>query len=183
MAAAAADAAAIGSVLSVVNATAAPPTTAVALPGADEVSAAVATLFSKYGKAFQALSAQAARLHQQFVQALSAAAGAYTGAEAANANTLRAVGQDLLGAVNATSQTLLGRPLIGNASIGVSGQSGVAQTTAVPLTNVQGQSSALGGGIALVMGGTGLPTPYPRYADTPPCFTFNRTASPAPRRF
>ena len=169
MAAAAADAAAIGSVLSVVNAAAAP-TTAVAVAGADEVSAAVATLFSKYGRAYQAVSAEAARFHQQFVQALSAAAGAYTGAEVANTNTLRAVKQDVLGVVNATSQKLLGRPLIGNGT-GIdlpasASPSPGSQTVTGPSTNGQDPSPPLGGGIALVMGGTGLPTPYPRYAES-----------------
>ncbi len=190
MAAAAADAAAIGSVLGVVNAAAAAPTTAVAVAGADEVSAAVATLFSKYGRAYQALSAQAARFHQQFVQALSAAAGAYTGAEVANANKLRAAQRDVLGAVNTTSQKLLvSIPLIGidtkgakggtagTAAVGGGSGTGIAlrvsaspspgpQTSAVPSTNAQDPSPPLGGGVALVMGGTGLPTPYPRYAES-----------------
>ncbi len=166
MAAAAEDATAIDSALTAVTAAAGSQTTAVAVAGADEVSAAVATLFSKYGRAFQALGAHASRFQRHFVQVLSAAASAYTGAEVANANALQTMGQDVLGAVNATSHTLLGSPLFGTAAVGASGLSGVAQTTAVPLTNVAGQSSSLGGGIALVMGGTGLPTPYPRYADS-----------------
>src|SRR5262249_32957639 len=154
MAAAAADAAAIGSGISAVNAAAAAPTTAVAVAAADEGAAGGATLLSLYGRGYQALRAPVARVHEQIVQAVSAAGGAHTNAEVANANTLRAVGQDVLGAVNATGQTLLGRPLIGNDANGESGQAG------------QDPSSPLGGGIALVMGGSGLPTPYPRYAES-----------------
>ncbi|MXI82010.1 PE domain-containing protein, partial [Mycobacterium tuberculosis] len=51
--------------------------------GADEVSAAVADLFGAHAQAYQALSAQAALFHEQFVQALTAAAGRYASTEAA----------------------------------------------------------------------------------------------------
>jgi PE family len=62
----------------------------------DEVSAAIASLFSSHGEAFQALSAQAAAFHAQFVQALNAGAGAYASTEAANAAPLQTLAQDLL---------------------------------------------------------------------------------------
>ena len=51
----------------------------------DEISAAVTTLFGAHALDYQAVSAQVSAFHQQFVQALNAAGGAYAGAEAANA--------------------------------------------------------------------------------------------------
>ncbi len=57
--AAAADAAGIGSSLSEANNAAAASTTRMLAAGGDEVSAAIASLFSSHGKAFQAISAQA----------------------------------------------------------------------------------------------------------------------------
>ncbi|MGA9676196.1 MAG: PE family protein [Mycobacterium sp.] len=84
----------------------------------DEVSAAIAALFSRYGKAFQALSAQAAAFHSQFAQALNAGAGTYASAEAANVGTLQTLAQDRLNVVHAPTLALLGRPLIGNGGMG-----------------------------------------------------------------
>ncbi|WP_459758407.1 PE family protein, partial [Mycobacterium riyadhense] len=110
LAAAAADAAGIGSSLRSATAAAAAPTTTVLAAGADEVSAAVASLFAGHGQAYQRLSAQMATYHDQFVQALTAGAGAYASAEAANVSPL----QSLLGALNAPFLTYTGRPLIGN---------------------------------------------------------------------
>jgi hypothetical protein len=110
--AAAADLARIGSTISAANAAAAAPTTGVVAAGADEVSAAVAALFSKSGQAFQALNSQAAAFHAQFVQNMTSGVAAYAGAEAANAE------QNLLDAVNAPTLVLLGRPLIGNGTNG-----------------------------------------------------------------
>jgi PE-PPE domain/PE family len=119
MAAAASDVAAIGSAVSAVNEAAATKTTALAAAAGDEVSAAVAALFSGYGQSYQALSAAAATFHQQFVQALNTATTAYAGTEVANASALAA-----------------------------------------------DANSPLGDGIAFVMGGSGLPTPFQRYAQT-----------------
>ena len=70
---AATDLASIGSTISAANAAAAAPTTGVLAAAEDEVSAAIASLFSGHGQAFQALSAQAAAFHAQFVQTLNAA--------------------------------------------------------------------------------------------------------------
>jgi len=61
----------IGSGLNAANAAAAVPTTAVVAAAEDEVSAAIASLFSGHGQAYQALSAEAAAFHGQFVRALS----------------------------------------------------------------------------------------------------------------
>ncbi|MGO9385346.1 MAG: PE family protein, partial [Mycobacterium sp.] len=104
--AAAADLANIGSTRTAANAAAATPTTGVLVAAEDEVSAAVAAVFSAHGRGFQALGAQAAAFHDQFVQALTAGAGSYASAEAANvaafaANPAQTVQQDLLGVINA----------------------------------------------------------------------------------
>jgi PE family len=85
LAAAATDLANIGSTLKAASSAAAPPTTGVLAAGADEVSAAVAALFGARAQQYQALSAQAAELHSQFVQTMAAAGAAYAGAEATNA--------------------------------------------------------------------------------------------------
>ncbi|WP_155770277.1 PE family protein, partial [Mycobacterium asiaticum] len=66
------------------------PTTAVLAAGGDEVSAAIAALFSTHGRVYQVLSAQAAAFHQQFVRALVAGVDSYIGADAAAARSLPA---------------------------------------------------------------------------------------------
>jgi PE family len=83
------------------------PTTGVLAAGADEVSATIATLFGAHAKAYQALSAQAAVFHNPFVQLMSAGAGQYAAAEAANASPLQTLQQDLLtppGRIDAVSR-------------------------------------------------------------------------------
>jgi triacylglycerol lipase len=106
----------------------------------DEVSAAIASLFSSRGTAFQALSAQAAAFHAQFVQALNAAGSAYTDAEAASASSLRTLGQDVLGAINAPFLAATGRSLIGN---GTSGAMGLTQAANKLATNIFGSPPTL----------------------------------------
>ena len=115
LASAAADVAGIGSSLSAARSVAAAPTTAVVAAAEDEVSAAIASLFSGHGQTFQALSAQAAAFHGEFVRALNSAGGAYVAAEAANASPLAAVvaGAQKL-AVFSPVEALAGRPLVGN---------------------------------------------------------------------
>ncbi|MBY0391105.1 MAG: PE family protein, partial [Mycobacterium pseudokansasii] len=127
LAAAAADLESIGSALSAANTAAAAPTTVLLAAGSDEVSAAVASLFSGNARAYQALSAQAAAFHDQFVRALSAGAGLYASAEAANASPLQTLQQGALNLINAPTQALLGRPLIGDGANGSApGQAGGA---------------------------------------------------------
>ena len=125
MASAATDLANIGSTISEANTAAVLPTTNVLTAGADEVSAAVAAVFGSHALDFQALSAQASAFHQQFVQALHAGAGTYAGTEAANAaataNPWQVLQQDLLKAINAPTEALFGRPLIGNGTNGAPG--------------------------------------------------------------
>jgi triacylglycerol lipase len=93
LAAAAADVADIGSSLSEAHTAAAAQTTRVLAAGEDEVSAAIAAVFSAHGRSYQALGAQAAAFHAQFVQAVKSSEGSYASAEAANLaaleNTLR----------------------------------------------------------------------------------------------
>lgn len=57
--------------------------------------------------------------------ALNSGAGMYASAEAANASPLAAAEQNVMGAVNAPAQALLGRPLIGNGANGVAGSGAV----------------------------------------------------------
>ncbi|ORV73058.1 PE domain-containing protein [Mycobacterium gastri] len=111
---AAADAAGIASSVRAANLAALSPTSTLMAAAADEVSAAIASLFSGHAQEYQALSAQAAVFHEQFVQALSAASGAYAAAEAANVNLLQTLVDDVLGVINAPTNFLLGRPLIGD---------------------------------------------------------------------
>jgi hypothetical protein len=118
----------IGSSLSEANAAAAP-TTGILVAAEDEVSAAIAALFSAHGQGFQALNAQAAQFHEQFVQVLTAGAGSYASAEAANvaefaANPAQTVQQDLLGLIDGPFLALTGRPLIGNGAKGGAGDRG-----------------------------------------------------------
>src|SRR6185437_14529770 len=93
---AAANLAGLGSWISAADAAAATPTTGVLAAGADEVSAAIASLFSSHAQDYQALSARAATFHTEFVQAMGNANYAYAAAEAANAGPLQTLVQDLL---------------------------------------------------------------------------------------
>ncbi len=114
----------IGSTITAANAAAAAPTTAVLAAGADEISAAVAALFTGHAQAYQWLGAQAGAFHSQFIQALTGSGSAYAAAEAANASPLQTAAQELLAVINTPTQTLLGRPLIGNGADGALGQAG-----------------------------------------------------------
>ncbi len=104
MSAAATDVASIGSAVATANQSVACATTGVLAAAEDEVSAAIAAVFSAHGRGFQALSAQAAGFHAEFVQALTGAAGAYTAAEAANASPLGTIEKALLGAEHEIQQ-------------------------------------------------------------------------------
>ncbi|MCV7078529.1 PE family protein, partial [Mycobacterium szulgai] len=129
LAAAAADLAHINTVLNAANAAAATPTTGLLAAAGDEVSSAIVALFGAHAEAYQALSVQATVFHDRFVQTLAASANAYAGTEAAS----------VLRLINAPTQTLFGRPLIGN---GVNG---------APGTGANGGP----GGLLIGNGGTG----------------------------
>ena len=75
----------IGSAMTAGNAAAAAPTTGVIPAAADEVSALTAAQFAAHAELYQAVSAQAAAIHDMFVNTLGLSAGSYATAEAANA--------------------------------------------------------------------------------------------------
>ena len=91
--------ASIGSMIGEANAAAVAPTTGVVAAAEDEVSAAIASLFSSHAQNFQALSAQASAFHTQFVQALNGAGSQYVAAEAAGVSQLRGAEQQVLGVI------------------------------------------------------------------------------------
>ena len=75
----------IGSTMSAQNAAAAAPTTGVVPAAADEVSALTAAQFAAHAQMYQAVSAQAAAIHEMFVNTLGTSAGSYLATEAASA--------------------------------------------------------------------------------------------------
>jgi hypothetical protein len=132
----------LGSTISSANAAAAAPTTGVLAAAADEVSATITRLFSRYALAYQAMSGQAAAFHALLVQTLNAGAEMYAATEAANVSPLQTLEHDVLDVINAPTNTLLGRPLIGHGADGT--------------TNVQGVGTPGGaGGILIGRGGNG----------------------------
>lgn len=78
------DVAGIGEEIRGALAVAAPSTTGIVVAAGDQVSAAVAGVFGGCAREFQALSAQAAAFHTEFVRALGSAGAAYTATEATN---------------------------------------------------------------------------------------------------
>jgi hypothetical protein len=156
VAAASVDLDGIGSALTLGNVAATPATIGVVAAAEDEVSLAVAALFSDHGQTFQQLSSQASAWHAQFVQAVNQASRLYASAEAANASPLQSVEQDLVSVINAPTQELLGRPLIGNGANGTAtnpdgGAGGI-------LFGNGGNAGTGGGGGAGGGGGTGSTT-------------------------
>ena len=75
----------VGTAIGAQSAAAAAPTTGVVPAAADEVSALTATQFGAHAAMYQAVSAQAAAVHDMFVRTLGASAGSYAATEAANA--------------------------------------------------------------------------------------------------
>nr|WP_156689811.1 PE family protein [Mycobacterium sp. Marseille-P9652] len=104
VAAAAHDLANIGSSIRSANAAALAPTSSVVAAGADEVSATITALFEAHAQVYQAISAQAALFHEQFVQLMTGGAVQYAAAEAANASPLQTVEQAALTAVSSAGQ-------------------------------------------------------------------------------
>jgi hypothetical protein len=147
--AAATDLANIGSTISGANAAAVAPTTGVLAAGADEVSAAIAALFTGHAQGYQALSAQAAAFHDRFVQLLNTGASSYAQTEAANAE------QNLLNAVNTPTQALLRRPLIGNGANGAPGTGEDGKSGGILIGNGGAGGSGASGGATGGNGGNG----------------------------
>jgi hypothetical protein len=85
LAAAASNLEGIGAGVSAQNAAVAAPTTGVVPAAADPVSALTAAQFAAHGEMYQAVSAQAAAIHEMFVATLGTSAGSYAATEAANA--------------------------------------------------------------------------------------------------
>jgi hypothetical protein len=75
----------IGASMTAGNAAAAAPTTGVVPAAADAVSALTAAQFAAHGELYQAVSAQAAAIHQMFVNTLGISAASYAETEAATA--------------------------------------------------------------------------------------------------
>ncbi|WP_156686978.1 PE family protein [Mycobacterium sp. Marseille-P9652] len=75
----------IGSSLAAQSAAAAGPTTGVVPAAADEVSALTAAQFAAHAQLYQAVSSQAAAIHELFVNTLGISSGSYAATEAANA--------------------------------------------------------------------------------------------------
>ena len=147
----------IGSGLSSARTAAAAPTVGIAAAAQDEVSAAIAKLFSGFGQEFQAVSAQAQAFHDQFVNTLSGTMEQYAIAEAYAA-------QGLLHTVNPPTEALLGLPLIGTGVGGII----PAQAASFPLSyptalgpillTLYGDQSILGT-ISVTAGSLQVPTP------------------------
>lgn len=75
----------VGATVNAENAAAAGPTTGVIPAAADEVSALTAAQFAAHAQMYQAVAAQAAAIHEQFVATLTTSANSYAMTEAANA--------------------------------------------------------------------------------------------------
>jgi hypothetical protein len=148
----------IGAGLSAARTAAAAPTAGIAAAAQDEVSAAIAKLFSGFGQEFQAVSAQAQAFHDQFVNTLNAGTEQYAIAQAYAA-------QDLLATVNPPTKALLGVPLIGTGAGGIL----PAQSVSFPAINyptplgpilltLYGDQSILGT-VTVTAGSLQIPTP------------------------
>lgn len=144
--AAAQNLAGIRSMLAESSASAAPPTAGIVAAAEDEVSAQVAALFSEFGQDYQVVSTQAQQFHAQFVNLLSAGAGAYLGTEVANAeqNALNVVGGPVqgLGLAAARTSGLPAGLLVAGAGTGLASIAGPYQTL---FANTAANLQVLGG--------------------------------------
>jgi len=75
----------LGSGMTAGNMAAAAPTIGVVPAAADSVSALTAAQFAAHGELYQQISAQAAAIHEMFVNTLGISASSYAATEAANA--------------------------------------------------------------------------------------------------
>ncbi|WP_415624234.1 PE family protein, partial [Mycobacterium intermedium] len=115
VAAATHDLAGIGAAINEANHTAASATTQLLPAAEDEVSAAIAALFRGHGQQYQSISAHVAAVHTRFLQTLASSANSYASAEAFNLEQL------VLDVINAPTNALFGRPLIGDGADGAPG--------------------------------------------------------------
>ncbi|SGE24655.1 PE-PGRS family protein [Mycobacterium tuberculosis] len=107
LASAASDLGGIASMISEANAMAAVRTTALAPAAADEVSAAIAALFSSYARDYQTLSVQVTAFHVQFAQTLTNAGQLYAVVDVGNGVLLKTE-QQVLGVINARAHPDVG---------------------------------------------------------------------------
>ncbi|BBZ39343.1 PE family protein [Mycobacterium conspicuum] len=96
------------STLGAATATATPPTAGIVAAAQDEVSVAVAALFSAHARQFHSLSARASAFHGQFVRSLQSSAEAYLSAETANAQQVVADVQSAIGSITGAPALLRG---------------------------------------------------------------------------
>lgn len=134
----------IGSSLAAQNASAAASTATVAPAAADEVSALQATQFTAYGNLYQQISADAAAIHQAFVQMLGTSASSYGDTEAANSaatGTGSLGGFDMLGQLTQFGQFGVLPALLSNSGLGVAAGGtnfGSAASDFIPLASQSG---------------------------------------------
>jgi hypothetical protein len=154
VAAAAGNLVGIGSTLREATAAAAGQTTAITSAAADDVSLALSELFGSYGQQFQAISAEAAAFHNEFVRVLNGGAAAYLNAEIANTQqTMTASG------AAAATDPLLGGLLGGGGSGGLvggllgGGSSGGLLGGLLGGGSSGGPLGGLGGGLNQLLGG------------------------------
>jgi len=103
-------------------------TTSVAAAADDEVSGAIAAVFSAHARQFQGLGTRAAVFHDRFVAALHGVRGAYGAAEAANTSTLGTLENAIAGVPwFSPVKDLTGRPLFGNGANGADSAAGPGQ--------------------------------------------------------
>ena len=148
----------IGSALTEANSAAVAQTTQVLAAGADEVSAAVAAVFAAHGHGYQVLSTQVAAFHEQFVQSLNASVGDVCQRRGGQRvkKPLQALPQQLLNLVNAPTEALLGRPLIGNGANGLPGSGANGGAGGILLGNGgNGGSGDFGKGLEVTAGRPG----------------------------
>lgn len=106
----------LGSGMAAESAAAAAPTTGLVPAAADEVSALQATLFAAYGSLYQAINAQAAAIHDLFVNTLGASAGSYTATESLNSMaTASPFSQQVSGLFSAAANAAQAEPPPGSA--------------------------------------------------------------------
>lgn len=158
IASASADLVDIGASLRAAQAEAMGQTAAIAAPGADEVSAAITSVFGRAADEFHSLGVQAAAYHDNFVGALSGGAGQYAGAEAAN------VRQMLAGGLDASAQSVSGTFFALNTPIGAINftYSGILPPTGQngPFSGVVNGTTAVFGSGSLAVTGNVLTGPY-----------------------
>jgi hypothetical protein len=118
LAGAASDLANIGSTISSANVAALGPTQGVLAAGADEISTIIAALFGAHAEAYQALSAQAALFHEQFVGLMTGGAAQYALAEAANASPLQTLEQGVMSGISAPIQAVASAAASGGGATG-----------------------------------------------------------------